>query len=315
MNVLDDSGAFQGIYLCSDRLSHRRCKLEMPFADKALGVLKLNRMQLPVPHSVVLDGRRIWAARNGLHFEELATLISHYFELKTGAKLGCEKPDGDKLLLIVRTGSKKRFSLPPSIAYVGSKSISGLNVVRQKDLKAQLEALEIALGESTITSAFDKCGPKRQLTTVLFEYSKLLVQGEVNADTSIIVQEMKFGDADACSFSGMAYTMNPYTGLFDDYGRYLPNVSGATFARSNSSEKYALSTLATDFPHQYQILRKAMRLLNETYYLPRNIEFVCDRGKLFIVQNTVSRHDIPELVQFSECHKPINSSQVRSDVS
>jgi pyruvate,orthophosphate dikinase len=98
-----------------------------------------------------------------------------------------------------------------------------------------------------------------------------------------VVQVMVYGNmGDDCG-AGSAFTRNPYTGVDELYGEYLPNTQ---FEDSSTLAGTArpVSALEKEMPGIYKNLQAAGRTLEIYYKNIQNIQFVIERQQLYLLQ-------------------------------
>lgn len=101
--------------------------------------------------------------------------------------------------------------------------------------------------------------------------------------TAVVVQEMKFGNFNKYSGTGIVFTKNPFTGVEELYGEYLVKQQGDAVVSGIVNTK-PIQQLNIEFPAVYQQLEYAINQIKEIYTNPQDIEFTFEDGELFILQ-------------------------------
>ena len=113
--------------------------------------------------------------------------------------------------------------------------------------------------------------------------------------TAVNVQAMVFGNMDATSATGVAFTRNPSTGVRELYGEYLINAQGEdvvaglrtpqplTEAASRASRGETISLEAT-MPSVFLEFKSYAEKLERHYKDLQDMEFTIERGKLWMLQ-------------------------------
>jgi pyruvate,orthophosphate dikinase len=106
--------------------------------------------------------------------------------------------------------------------------------------------------------------------------------------TAVTVQTMVFGNLDADSGSGVAFTRDPATGRPGVYGDYLPNAQGEDVV-AGIRNALPLQELAQLDPASYARLCDTMQKLEAHYRDLCDIEFTVERGTLWMLQTRVGK--------------------------
>lgn len=106
---------------------------------------------------------------------------------------------------------------------------------------------------------------------------------EVADCTAVIVQAMVFGNMGADSGTGVVFSRNVATGENELYGEFLPNAQGEDVV-AGIRTPYKVSELKNMFPHLYQQLYEAVKLLERINKDVQDVEFTVERGRLYFLQ-------------------------------
>jgi pyruvate, orthophosphate dikinase len=104
-----------------------------------------------------------------------------------------------------------------------------------------------------------------------------------NWGTAVNVQIMVFGNKNANSGTGVAFTRDPSTGEKVLYGEYLINAQGEDVVAGIRTPK-PMSTLRKDYPELYKQFEQICAILEEHYKDMQDMEFTIDDGKLYMLQ-------------------------------
>jgi pyruvate,orthophosphate dikinase len=106
--------------------------------------------------------------------------------------------------------------------------------------------------------------------------------------TAVNVVAMVFGNLDANSGTGVAFTRDPATGAKGVYGDYLQNAQGEDVV-AGIRNTVPLAELEKIDKRSYDELLKIMQTLEEHYRDLCDIEFTIERGKLWMLQTRVGK--------------------------
>jgi pyruvate,orthophosphate dikinase len=106
--------------------------------------------------------------------------------------------------------------------------------------------------------------------------------------TAVNVVAMVFGNLDANSGTGVAFTRDPATGAKGIYGDYLQNAQGEDVV-AGIRNTVPLTDLEKIDKKSYDELLKIMQTLEEHYRDLCDIEFTIERGKLWMLQTRVGK--------------------------
>ncbi len=106
--------------------------------------------------------------------------------------------------------------------------------------------------------------------------------------TGVNVQAMVFGNMGADSFTGVAFTRNPTSGVRELYGEYLINAQGEDVV-AGIRTPLQISTLNETDPALYNQLCAIADRLEEHYRDMQDVEFTVERGKLWMLQTRTGK--------------------------
>jgi pyruvate,orthophosphate dikinase len=118
--------------------------------------------------------------------------------------------------------------------------------------------------------------------------------------TAVTVQAMVFGNMDAASATGVAFTRNPSNGVKEFYGEYLVNAQGEdvvaglrtpqplTEAASRASRGETISLEAL-MPNVFTEFKSYAEKLERHYRDVQDMEFTIERGKLWMLQTRTGK--------------------------
>jgi len=101
--------------------------------------------------------------------------------------------------------------------------------------------------------------------------------------TAVNVQTMVFGNKNAESGTGVAFTRNPSTGEKVLYGEYLINAQGEDVVAGIRTPQ-PMSELKNQYPHIYEEFIKVCNILENHYKDMQDMEFTIEDGKLYMLQ-------------------------------
>ena len=118
--------------------------------------------------------------------------------------------------------------------------------------------------------------------------------------TAVIVQKMVFGNFNAKSATGVAFTRNPATGENVFYGEFLQNAQGEEVVAgirtphplNNYQKKImksALESLEELMPEAYAKLHSIVKILEKHYRDMQDIEFTIEDNKLYMLQTRTGK--------------------------
>lgn len=102
--------------------------------------------------------------------------------------------------------------------------------------------------------------------------------------TAVVVQEMRFGNYNECSGSGVVFTENPITHEKELYGEYLTASQGEAVVSGQGDPK-SIDELKTENKIVYEQLVDQARKIEELFGKPQDIEFTFEDGRLYILQS------------------------------
>ncbi len=236
---------------------------------KARGLVELARWGLPVP-----DGLLVWPDGDVV---EVARRAVDVFRSQIPAPLGTLH-EGRPVAATVRFACKRhRPDLPPSFLALGATA------PHDQDRDLRLARLEADLpGALKLRELPPEAGVRSAVTLALAWCRR---RGEASP---VVVQRMVFGRG-AGSAAGMAYTRPPEVGLPAPYGRFRLDAEGWRYAESGPEDKRDLGELAEALPEAAAALLELLDALHTAAGQTRYVEFVVDRGRVFLVQNTRGR--------------------------
>ncbi|WP_322797222.1 pyruvate, phosphate dikinase [Tepidiforma sp.] len=106
--------------------------------------------------------------------------------------------------------------------------------------------------------------------------------------TAATVQAMVFGNLDARSGTGVAFTRDPSTGARGAFGDYLACAQGEDVVAGTHAVS-GLDALARDLPETYRELLAHLQRLERHYRDMCDVEFTVMSGRLYILQTRVGR--------------------------
>ena len=101
--------------------------------------------------------------------------------------------------------------------------------------------------------------------------------------TAVIIQEMKFGNRNDMSGSGVIFTANPITCKEELYGEYILNVQGVDVV-NGTAETQSIAHMEYGLKNIYVQLIEEIVKIKDMYSKPQDIEFTFENGKLYILQ-------------------------------
>lgn len=120
-----------------------------------------------------------------------------------------------------------------------------------------------------------------------------------NLGTAVTVQAMVFGNLNAESGTGVAFTRDPNSGAPERFGDFLVNAQGEDVV-DGSSETLPLSDLSNIFPDVAAELEKAMSKIEDYYNGDLcDIEFTIEDGKLFMLQTRLGKRSTAAQVRIT----------------
>lgn len=106
--------------------------------------------------------------------------------------------------------------------------------------------------------------------------------------TAVIIQEMKFGNCNDMSGSGVVLTINPITYVEELYGEYILNGQGVDVVNGTAETK-PIAHLEYELKNIYVQLLEEIAKIKNIYSNPQDIEFTFENGKLYILQTRDAR--------------------------
>jgi hypothetical protein len=222
----------------------------------------------------------------GVSRDELAQAIRDAFDwlVETcGRPLGASDADGVPLLLSLRFGDKHEDPrLPPSVGYIGAAQSPFA-----EEFALQRAQLYDFLGARCVPA------PPSPLDDVVASAWLVASSPQVPV-TMLLLQRTACGLGLPRSGHGTAYTRHPHTWADEDYGRYAWGLSGRSSdqemsggaRRDGQPVKRELAALATEAPAVHRQLRAMFAAIEAYWRDVRFVEFVVERGQVFVVQIT-----------------------------
>lgn len=102
--------------------------------------------------------------------------------------------------------------------------------------------------------------------------------------TGVVVQEMRFGNYNSDSGSGVIFTVNPLTKKKEIYGEYLSEVQGDAIV-SGSVDARDIKHLKDENSSVYTQLLVQADLVEMLFGKPQDIEFTYENGQVYILQS------------------------------
>jgi len=272
---------------------------------KALGLVLLHRLGLPVPPGFVITTQacRVFLREGRLPEgldDELATAVAD-LELATGRFFG-----GPRTPLAVSVRSGASVSMPgmmSTILNLGLTTGATAGLAAETDdrpfaLNSRLRFLS-SFASATTNSDGDGGGPipddathqLRQAVEAVFsswDAPRARTYREVNdiphdLGTAVIVQRMVFGNRDGHSGTGVAFSRDPNTGENTPFGEVLFGRQGEDVV-SGTSITRPLRELAEREPAVWMGLLDALRRIEGHYRDACYVEFTFQSGELWILQ-------------------------------
>jgi pyruvate,orthophosphate dikinase len=101
--------------------------------------------------------------------------------------------------------------------------------------------------------------------------------------TAVSVVAMVFGNFDAKSGTGVAFTRNPSTGAPGLFGEFLPCAQGEDVVAGNRTP-LPIAEMVARLPEAYEALMRVQARLERHYRDMQDIEFTVESGKLYVLQ-------------------------------
>ncbi|HUQ61508.1 PEP/pyruvate-binding domain-containing protein [Lentzea sp.] len=166
-------------------------------------------------------------------------------------------------------------ALPPSVVSVRSGAAVSMPGMMNTILNLALSSPEEL--EAAVESVFSSWNtPRARTYRTLHDISHDL-------GTAVIVQDMVFGDRDARSGSGVAFSRNPDTGENAPFGEVLFGHQGDAVVSGRSLTR-PLSDLATREPEVWQDLSDALARIEQHHRDACYVEFTFESGALWLLQ-------------------------------
>jgi len=105
--------------------------------------------------------------------------------------------------------------------------------------------------------------------------------------TAVIIMEMKFGNANGVSCSGVMFTRNPSTGEAKLYGEYLPHAQGEDVV-NGKHDAHPISELPDPI---YQKLADMAERMEDRYRDMQEVEFTVQSGCLSLLQSRTGKRE------------------------
>lgn len=244
-------------------------------SSKVQGLIELMKIGIPVPETFIINAYDI-VKINEANIDFLILNALQELELITGLEIGGVYGLPNQLTFAVRAGEKRNFGvyLPPSILNVGY--YDNFKLAHEYKQHHHKNFNRDAICQSVI-----EC--------IKGMATKISSQG--GSDPWILLQRMRSGKTQGYSFSGAGYTRNPHTCKLEYYGFFCENKNGHEYYLTPIKKRKKLSELKQHHPEILEIFSNYNKLIENYYSKPRYIEFVCENGSLYYVQNSVSRHN------------------------
>lgn len=269
------------------------------FGAKAVGLDRLVRSGFRVPHAVVVPIEAYWAWR--LAPEVCLTLADR-------AIAALSQPESSAHSLVsVRSGSS--FSMPGqllTLLNVGAESADFIRLhatapafwERVAIMTAQEERFPVGQGKDAITAILTgQFHPRRRLHQIASAMNEVFTSSgraaaaaaafmgvELDPGTSCVIQVMVHGDIDEASGAGVASSCDPLTGAQTLTGSFVWSGIGREIVDGRASGEYPILELMTRAPDAYAELVEATKAIACEERHPVEIEFVVERGVLWILQ-------------------------------
>ncbi len=102
--------------------------------------------------------------------------------------------------------------------------------------------------------------------------------------TAVVIQEMRFGNYNDSSGSGVIFTENPITHEKELYGEYMTTSQGEAVVSGLGNPK-SIDELKTENEIVYEQLIYQAKKIEELFGKPQDIEFTFEDGRLYILQS------------------------------
>jgi pyruvate,orthophosphate dikinase len=106
--------------------------------------------------------------------------------------------------------------------------------------------------------------------------------------TAVNIMAMVYGNRDARSATGVAFTRDPASGERVLYGEYLMNAQVEDVVAGIRTPR-PIAELQQDLPEAYGQFRKICRMLEHHYKDMQDLEFTIEQGRLFILQTRTGK--------------------------
>jgi len=122
-----------------------------------------------------------------------------------------------------------------------------------------------------------------------------------NLGTAVNIQEMKFGNIDEGSGTGVLFTRNPNTGENELYGNFLQNAQGEDVV-AGIRNTLSIEDLKSLMPDIYEQLKGFAELLEAHFGDPQDIEFTIQNGELFLLQTRSAKRSAKAAVRIAHSY-------------
>src|SRR5258708_25043686 len=116
--------------------------------------------------------------------------------------------------------------------------------------------------------------------------------------TAVTIQAMVFGNLDAQSGSGVAFTRNPNTGVHQLYGEYLVGRQGEDLVSGATSPVDLADPKSMSVPLREQLVSHG-QILERIYRDAVDIEFTVEKSKLYLLQVRPAKRTAPASVKMA----------------
>lgn len=265
---------------------------------KGLGLIRMAALGIPIPMGFVLPttwtsevGSRMWSNRD----YELVEAGIKDLERRAGCDLGDPKKS---LLVSVRSGAA--VSMPGMLDTVLNLGMTR-EVARAVDIRNPGFGTELLTRFRTQYLSVVGSEPSQNPRDQLVQAIKSVIASvhseraltfrkqqnlPANMATAVIVQVMAFGNRDANSGTGVAFSRNPIDGSKGLYGDFLLRAQGEDIVGGTQITE-PLDVMCQRWPEVGKDLERVASQLEYLYRDMVDIEFTVDRSNLWILQARV----------------------------
>jgi hypothetical protein len=276
---------------------------------KARGLAQLQLTQIPVPDAIILDAQEFafFQQHNELSHEAVATVQSF---VQRQAEAGCLPLVSIRCEAKSLHGNYKQLGVPHSLLNVGVRHLSR-NDIREfgiddpdgfwRSLNDHYDRrLEQLVGQSLAGMMTGATIAEEIVTLIRLVYQRFLsfapVDGANSFPTSLIVQQMVYGNWNRRSGNGFCCTVNPHTRVDDDFGVFLPCQQGFGLVKGQwGDSERAFADVRALNPAAYSELKRILRQLNQQFGEYQYIEYTIQDCQVFVLDHTnrVVKHPVP----------------------